>query len=149
MSTPSPQSSLEPGEVEPYVTPPKAPQIGKLTQEEREAALQNPGPSWGEWFYGVALKWWIGLAIFIIDCWIVAGWVEAGGWLQLAGSLALALYLEHVLWQYLWHPYQPELRGTFRPTWRVPFEVGRWAPERAALRAGKLEPRTPDPRQFL
>jgi hypothetical protein len=144
-----PQNSLEPGEVEPYATPPKAPQIGKLTAAEREAALRTPGQSWSDWLYGVALKWWIGLAILIIDSWIVAGWAEVGGWPELAGSIALAVYLEYLLFQYLWHPYEPELHGKFRPTWKNPFEVGRWTPERKAQLAGTLEASTPDPHQFL
>lgn len=126
-----------------------APQIGKLTPEERESALRAPGESWGRWFYGTALKWWIGLAVLVIDSWIVAGWIEVGGWLPLVGSVALAIYLEYLLYQYLWHPYHPELRGKFRPSWHSPFEAGRWVPERSDLRAGKLEPSAPDPRQFM
>ena len=150
MSFGPPQNSPEPASVEP-ATPsyPKPPQLGKLTPEEREAAIRNPGQSWREWGYGVALKWWVGLGLFIVDAWIVAGWAEVGGWLELAGSLAIAIYLEHLLYQYLWHPYQPELHGTFRPTWKTPFEVGRWVPERKAVLAGKLEVNTPDPHQFL
>lgn len=147
-SSPLP-SPTEPGEVPPGATLPKAPQLGKLTAEEREAALKAPGQSWHDWFYFIALKWWVGLGILIIDSWIVAGWIEAGGWLELLGSVALAVYLEYLLWQYLWHPYHPELHGQFRPTWKAPFEAGRWTPEREALLAGKLEPAAPDPRQFL
>lgn len=148
MSFAPPGQPLESKEPEPSAAP-APPRIGQLTPEEREAALRNPGQSWRDWFYGVALKWWIGLGIVIVDSWIVAGWVEVAGWLELAGSLAIAIYLEYLLFQYLWHPYQPEFHGKFRRSWKTPFEVGRWIPERRALLAGTLEPSTPDPHQFL
>jgi len=135
-------------EVEPQPAE-QTPQLGKLTPAERAEALRAPGPSWKEWAYGTALKWWLGLGLLIVDSWLVAGWIEVGGYLPLAGSLAVAVYLEYLLYQYLWHPYHPELRGKFRPSWHAPFEVGRWSPERADLLAGKFEPTAPDPRQFL
>jgi hypothetical protein len=136
---------------EPDAHPPtdQTPRLGRLTPEERQAAVLAPGESWTEWLYGTAFKWWLGLALLIIDSWIVAGWIEVGGWYDLAGSIVLAIYLEFLLYQYLWHSYRPELRGKFRPTWHAPFEVGRWAPERKDALAGRIEPSGPDPRQFL
>jgi len=136
---------------EPELQPPsdQTPRLGKLTPAERQAAILAPGESWTEWLYGTAFKWWLALALLIIDSWIIAGWAEVGGWYQLAGSIALAVYLEYLLYQYLWHSYRPELRGRFRRTWLVPFEVGRWAPERKDALAGRIETGSPDPRQFL
>jgi len=147
VSSSSPPRPLETEGVEPYPAKPIT-RLGGLAPEEREAAIRTEGTSWREWLYGVALKWWLGLLWLIIDSWIVAGWIEVGGWLPLAGSLAAAIFLEYLLYQYLWHPYDPELRGKFRPSWRTPFEVGRWVPERADLLAGKAGASAPDPRQF-
>jgi hypothetical protein len=119
---------------------------------ERTAALRDPGPSWKEWLYGEAIKWWLGIVLLIVDSWIAVGWAEAGGWLELGASLVAALYLEFLLYQYLWHPYDPSRRGAFRPSWRRPFEVGRWSPDRPqvleAARRG-LRGDEPDPRHFL
>jgi len=146
--SPSPPSRpLDTDDVEPYPAKPIS-GLGGLTREEREAAIRAEGSTWREWWFGVALKWWLGLLWLVIDSWIVAGWIEVGGWLPLAGSLAAAIFLEYLLYQYLWHPYDPELGGKFRRSWRTPFEVGRWVPERSALLAGKTETRVPDLRQF-
>ena len=150
MSSRPPTGFLDTDEPETPAPPTEqTPQLGKLTPSERQAALLAPGESWTAWFFGTALKWWIGLGLLIIDSWIIAGWIEVGGWLPLAGSIALAVYLEYLLYQYLWHPYHPELRGRFRPSWRAPFEVGRWNPERKAALAGNIEPNAPDLQQFL
>ncbi len=123
-----------------------------LSASEREALIREPGPSWREWLYAQAFRWWLGLAYLIVDAWILAGWVEVGAWLPLAGSLAAAIYLEYVLWQYLWHVYDPELRGKFRASWHSPVEVGRWSPDRDRVLKGDLAPTPgtgPDPREFL
>jgi hypothetical protein len=89
--------------------------------------------------------------LLICDAWIIAGWIEVGGWLPLAATLVPALYFEYLVYQYLWHPYHAESRGKFRPSWHTPFEVGRWRPERPAVLAGRLRPEGshPDPREFL
>ncbi|MGA8604737.1 MAG: hypothetical protein WB788_06730 [Thermoplasmata archaeon] len=123
-----------------------------LTEKEREALIHEPGPSWREWFYTQAFRWWLGLAFLIIDAWIVAGWLQVNAWLPLAASLVAAIYLEFLLWQYLWHVYNPELRGKFRPSWHSPFEVGRWSPDRERVLRGDVSPTPgsgPDPREFL
>jgi hypothetical protein len=121
-------------------------------RRQRRAALQDPGPSWREWLFGSAFKMWLGIALLIIDSWIAAGWAEAHGWYGLAISLGVAVYLELLLYQYLWHTYRPELRGKFRPSWWSPWEVGRWSPDRqeALHPSGRpVSPDHPDPREFL
>ncbi len=127
----------------------------RRAERRRLAALADadPGPSWREWLFGEAFKWWLGLALLIVDGWIVAGWIEAGALVPLVLSISAAIYLEYLLYQYLWHPYRPELRGKFRRSWLHPFEVGRWCPEHARLRQGGVVPveegAGPDPRNFL
>jgi hypothetical protein len=122
------------------------------SRSEREALIREPGPSWREWLYTQAFRWWLGLGFLILDTWIAAGWVEVGGWLPLVASLIAAGYLEFLLWQYLWHPYDPELRGKFQPSWHRPFEVGRWSPDRQKVLSGQWGPGeggVPDPQEFL
>ena len=127
----------------------------QILASEREAAVREPGPSWREWLYQQAFRWWLGLGLLIVDTWIAAGWVEVGGWLPLAGSLAVALYLEYLLYQYLWHPFDIELGNRFRPTWRTPFRVGRWSTDREKLLRGEIGHAAPgaqdgpDPHEFL
>ncbi len=41
-------------------------------------ALDDPGPSWREWFFQSAAKWWIGLVSLIVDAWVVVTFLEAG-----------------------------------------------------------------------
>ncbi len=132
---------------EPYA-PKSISRLGEISREEREAAVRESGPPWKEWLFSVALKWWMGLLWLILDAWIVAGWIEVGGWLELAASLAAAVFLEYLLYQYLWHPYDPEFRGRFRRSLGTPFEVGRWVPERSDILAGKTDTSVPDLRQF-
>ena len=134
-----------------YGTDPSDPRA----ERRRWAALADadPGPSWREWLYGEAFKWWLGLALIVVDGWIVAYWIEVAALVPLLVSVAAAIYLEYLLYQYLWHPYAPELRGHFRPTWYHPFEVGRWCPEHDRVRQGLPDPDEttpgPDPRNFL
>ncbi len=127
--------------------------VEKVAEEKRQA-LKDPGPTWREWFFFEATKWWIGLGLFILDIWIVIGWAEAGSLLLGLGILAVALYLEFLLARYLWHrPAEHRARrGTFHPTWYLPVEVGIWTPEAAELRAGRpVTGLTEDPRpeEFL
>jgi hypothetical protein len=125
-------------------------------ERRRLAALADadPGPSWREWLYGEAFKWWLGLALVVVDGWILAAGIEAAAWIPLGIAAVAAVYLEYLLYQYLWHPYQPELRGKFRRSWVHPFEVGRWCPEHEWLSRGLPDPNAaeapgPDPRNFL
>ncbi|HTT73784.1 MAG TPA: hypothetical protein VMG99_06530 [Thermoplasmata archaeon] len=123
----------------------------RLRGAEREAAIRAPGPSWHDWLYGQAFKWWLGIGLLILDSWLVAGWLEVGNWIAATISIVLAVYVEYLLYQYLWHPYEHGRRGPFRPSWRAPFVVGRWQPEWREIRAG-ITPDgsvTTDRREFL
>jgi hypothetical protein len=123
--------------------------------EEKRLARLAPGPSWRDWFLYDASRWWIGLALLIVDSWIVVGWLPTGDLLALGVSLVGAIYLEYLLGQYLWHrPGELPTRrsGVFRPTWVHPFPYGRWTPEAVAVRAhgpSVLGDGSPDPKEFL
>jgi hypothetical protein len=125
-----------------------------LVNEEKLQALRHPGPTWREWFFFDASRWWVGLMLFIGDSWIIAIWIGYGSLLGLVGSMALAAYAEYLLWQYLWHRPEHHLSrstGGFKRTWYRPVPFGRWTPEGEAFRAGDLAaPQgAPDPREFL
>ncbi len=122
--------------------------------EEKRLALLDPGPTWKEWFFYEATKWWIGLALFIIDIWIVFGWWQAGSVTLGVVTLVAAIYGEFLLARFLWHrPSEPRPRNRpFRPTWYLPVEVGVWTPEAADRRAGRGVPGLTDeprPDEFL
>jgi hypothetical protein len=130
--------------------------VSSRVKLEKELALREPGPSWREWFYFTAVKPWLVVGFLIADAWIATGWVEAGSYLGLSVSLAVAVYLEFMLYRYLWYRPDPEEarpRTAFRPTWSRPVRYGRWTPEAERLRAGlpleaPAEP-GPDIREFL
>lgn len=123
--------------------------------EEKQRALEDPGPSWHDWWYFSASKWYVLIGFLILDVWVGGFWVEAGyGAVALASVVAL-LYGEFLLYEYLWRrPALPE-RGRappFRRTWWRPVEVGRWTPEAAArARTGALpgEDDAPDLHEFV
>lgn len=123
--------------------------------DEKAYALKDPGTPWKEWWYLHASKWYIGLGLLIVDVWIVASWIEANSPLGLVLSLATALYLEFLLYQYLWHVPSPGDRRTrdrFRPSWFRPVEHGRWTPGsvRTGDRRGLPDPGDgPSPDEFL
>lgn len=121
--------------------------LPKASAEERQKALQDPGPSWRDWFYGSMMKLYIPLGYLILDTWGAGTWLEAYGSLGGAATLAAivltllpALYLEFVLYEYLWARPSGDLsrsvRSEFRPTWRRPFEYGRWTEAGRRRRAG-------------
>lgn len=124
---------------------------------EKARARAAPGPPWREWFFYTGLKPWLVVGLLTIDAWIVAGWIEYGSYLGLIGSLALAVYLEFLLYRLLW--YRPEPRATrtggdFRRTWSRPVPYGRWTEEAARARAGvsldgSAAGAEPDPKEFL
>jgi hypothetical protein len=124
-------------------------------EEEKRRARLDPGPSWREWFLFDASRWWLGLVLFIADSWLIAFWLPSRDLLGLVPSLAIAIYAEYVLAQYLWH--RPSARptrrsGGFRPTWVHPFPYGRWTPEGVEARSGKVPvvpEGAPDPKEFL
>jgi hypothetical protein len=104
----------------------------RLEGAERPAAVNAPGPSWREYFYFSFAKAWALLAFAILDAWVVASWLQPLNAPGLALSLAGALYLEFLLYRYLWYEPGPEerlSRGQFRPRWNRPTRLGRWTPE--------------------
>jgi hypothetical protein len=123
------------------------------TPEQRKEALEAPGPSWREYFYYSFLKVWIVLAFFIIDIWIVASWLLPVNLLAIVLSVGVAIYVELLLYSYLWHrPRIEEDPRSFRPSAFRPVFYGRWTPEADRVRAGKsalLERPGPDPKEFM
>jgi hypothetical protein len=103
--------------------------------EEKRRALAEPGPSWGDWFFFKAAKAYLVLLYLIVDVWIGVGWVNAGAPLLAVPSLAAAIYLELLLYRYLWYaPEEPPY--IFRPSLITPVRYGRWTPEGRLLRRG-------------
>jgi hypothetical protein len=122
-------------------------------EEARRKALENPGPSWSEWLYSTALKWWLGIGFLIVDSWIVTTFLEVGAWVFLVLATVAAVYCEYLVYRYLWARPEEIRRGAHpRRRW-PPFQVGRWTPEgRRARQTGitpTANPATKDPREFL
>jgi hypothetical protein len=124
-------------------------------REEMDRAREDPGPTWREWFFFHAAKWWIGLGFLIVDTWIVVSAIQIGLALSLV-ILAVALYLEVLTWQVLWHrPDSLSVRDSDenRLWWIRPMAVGRWTPEaeeiRQGLRLSGSAETGPDPKEFL
>ena len=121
--------------------------------EEKRRAREMPGPSWKEWLYFTALKWWIGILFLIVDSWIVVTFLEAGSTIELIAATAAAVFLEYLLYVYLWRRPALERRPRARARRWPPVEVGRWTPEAWAARAAGRRPTAPteaaDPREFL
>lgn len=141
--------------------PGRVPLFPKLGGEARREALAHPGLSWSEWFYRSFVRTWAVLGFLIGDVFIGAYFGAPLNVPGLVVGLALALYGEWLLYQYLWHT--PPLRHHHRPStassrsWVFPVRYGRWTEEAALVRAGKLpvyaeiedEQSGPDPREFL
>ena len=129
-------------------------------REEKRLALDDPGPSWREWFLFHGAKWYVALGFLVVLSWEVLYVfpptnVSA---LVVAPVIVVTLYADVVLWQYLWyrpHGASPSLstrHAPFRSRLLTPFVCGRWTPEAAELRAGRPIPSVdggPDPREFL
>ncbi len=120
---------------------------------ERRRALEDPGQPWKEWFYFTAFKWWLATGFLIIDSWVVTTFIEIRSWLPLAAATIGTLYLELLLYSYLWHRPHPDRARTERRLLWPAFEIGRWTPEGFRRRAGSSlgpgEEGAPDPREFL
>ncbi|MGI0155841.1 MAG: hypothetical protein ACREDE_06880, partial [Thermoplasmata archaeon] len=111
-------------------------QLDRVAEEKRRA-LEDPGPTWREWFFQSAARWWIGLAFLIVDSWIVVTCIDAGVPLVAVPSVGAALYLEFLAFRYLWYVPSdgPRRRRPFHPSWSRPVRFGRWTPEGIAARA--------------
>jgi hypothetical protein len=123
---------------------------------EKQLALREPGPTWREWAFFTGFKPWFAVGFLIADAWIATGWLEAGNLVAMGVSLVAAVYLELLLYRYLWyrpHPQEIRGRGPFHATWLRLAEYGRWTPEAERARAGLPLETTPeqgpDAREFL
>lgn len=123
--------------------------------EEKHEALAEPGASWHDWLYFSAFKWWLLIGLIAVDGWIAGFWIEIPSGYGLVASLLVAVYLEYLIFQYLWHRPEPDARppkGGFRPSWYRPVEFGRWTPERRLAQQGHPaydRSDGPDPREFM
>jgi hypothetical protein len=129
-------------------------------REEKRLALLEPGPTWSQWFFFRAAKWYVIVAFLIALSW------ELGYLFPPSNSpadevlpvVAATVYAEFLLYRCLW--YRPTSGGPSRSTRDKPFRrslirpvrYGRWTPEGADVRAGRpvvVPAQGPDPREFL
>jgi hypothetical protein len=131
--------------------------VERVAQEKRRA-LREPGPTWREWFFYDHAKWWYGIAALVVDSWVATSWVAGGArsTLRLVGlavSVGWAVYLEFLLYRYLWRRPVSGSAGRFRPGWFALREVGLWTPEATHASAPSARPApeegAPNPREFL
>jgi hypothetical protein len=125
-------------------------------EEEKQRALLDPGPSWRDWWYYSASKWYVGLGLFVLDIWVLGTWLEVGLVLGAVLSLIGVTYLDFLLWQYLYYRPHPDhddrKAGEPRRWWVHPVEFGRWTPEGHTVRTGGTVVRPsegPTPEEFL
>lgn len=141
------------GAEEPVALPEQSASVAQMEEEEKQRALLEPGPTWKEWLYFTAFRWWLGIVFLIVDSWLVVECLEIGSWPALVGSLIAAAYLEYLLYLYLWRRPEPARFTRARRHRWPPVEVGRWTPEAFAARAAGTRPVVPtdtaDPREFL
>lgn len=129
----------------------------RLDGTERTEAIEEPGPSWHDYFYFSFAKAWGLLGFAVVDAWVIAAWLQPLQVVPLVLSLIAASYLELLLFRFLWYRPGPDdsaSTGAFRPTWLRPVRFGRWTPEGERVRKGlpgeDLDERTgPDPSEFL
>jgi hypothetical protein len=138
------------------VTPPEGETADpKELERLRDRALALP--SWAEWFYASFLKVYGALGLFVGDAILAAYWLEIPNALGLLATLLPVVYLEFLLFQYLWHEPDPSgatrSAGPFRPTWLRPVRFGRWSSMGQRVRRGRApfpgEGSGPDPHEFL
>ena len=122
----------------------------------RKAAVEAAGPSWKEWFYFDFLRVWICLGLFIVDVLFIVVWLQPFNGVALVGTLVALVYLDFLVYQYLWHrpdPAKEDRARQFQPTWHRPVRFGRWTPETWRIREGHdpfgSASVGPDPREFL
>ena len=122
-------------------------------EEEKKRALAEPGPTWKEWLYFTAFRWWFGILFLVVDSWVVVEFLEIGSVVGLLAGAIAAVYLEYLLYVYLWRRPVPTRHVRLRRARWPPVEVGRWTPEAFAARAAGVRPTLPrdtaDPREFL
>jgi hypothetical protein len=123
-------------------------------EREKAFALKEPGPGWRTWFLQSALRWYYFLGMLIVNINILVSWFEYGSLLGMVLSLVVAVYLEFLLYRFLW--YRPNTdeapRRPFRRSWIRPTEYGRWTPEADRVRGGfSIYPTEegPSAREFL
>jgi hypothetical protein len=142
------------GSSDPYQRQILRDQLDRVAEEKRRA-LDDPGPSWHDWFYFDAAKWFVGLGFLIIDAWIIVTCLDAGVAIAVFPALVAALYLEFLGYQFLWYeprPGGPRRRGPARRSWVRPVAQGRWTPEgvRAREHPSSAAPdQGPAPEEFL
>ena len=149
----TPSSSTAPGDGGTEV-PAREPSLEDRVDQEKALALAEPGPSWRQWMFHSAFRAYFLLGMLIVDAQIVVFWIEEKSSVALVVTLILALYLEFLLYRYLW--YRPRFdapaRRPFRRTWIRPAEYGRWTPEAELVRAGSpiySSEQGPSPKDFL
>jgi|GEM_PF-476266 len=129
-------------------------QLGDVIEEKRQA-LADPGPSWRDWWFFHASKWYILIGLLVVDAWVVGIFFEVGLWAAGVLSLFALFYVNYALYCFLYFrpdPEAPRRRGKFRRTLIHPFEYGRWTPEAELVRSGgMLDPGEsgPRPEEFL
>ncbi|MCI4347212.1 MAG: hypothetical protein L3J97_01165 [Thermoplasmata archaeon] len=128
----------------------------KLQGPARAAAIEEPGASWREYVYLSLAKAWVILGFGVGDAWIIASWLQPPNFGALGLSLVGAIYLEFLLFRFLWYvpgPDESASTGPFRPSWTRPVRFGRWTPEAGRLRKQRdragVERPGPDPSEFL
>jgi threonine/homoserine/homoserine lactone efflux protein len=124
------------------------------TEEEKKAAIEEPGVPWRDWFFFSFLKPWVAIGYLTVDAFIVGAAAEAHSLVGIALGLAAATYLEFLGYRVLWtRPSPTEDRSTpFHPSWHRPVRVGRWTPEAwypERYRIRVIEGTGPDPADFL
>jgi hypothetical protein len=135
------------------------PLFRRPSEEEARKAIEAPGPSWTEYFFGPFLKMTVLMGFLILDSWIAGYWLEARVYYPLLPSLAVALYLEFLGFMYLWHRPSADrsasVREEFRPTLIRPVQFGRWTEEGRRVHRGLspypggATPTGPDPAEFF
>jgi hypothetical protein len=122
--------------------------LPKLEGESRKRAIEDPGPSWREWFYSSFMKTWLVLGFLILDSWAALTWAQPLNVPAMAGSVAAAAYGEFLLWRFLWYnPDREEDRRnrSARARWLHPVRFGRWTPQHQRMKQG-LDPFSSRPR---
>ena len=125
-------------------------------EEQKKRSVAEPGPAWREWFYFEFVKVWGILGLLVADSWLAVTFAVPLNLPVLVAGLAVAFYLEFLLYRFLWYRPDPEesyQRDGFRRTWTRPAQFGRWTTEAWRAREG-LNPMPdarhgPDPREFL